>query len=171
MTFLRPHLYEQRATQQMIHHTKTPELKVYSDPSLQLMVVQASGIVPSAVYRHGLSLATEIAIKEKSLFWLVNNLEGGIITSEDQVWATEVNAPILATKSSIRKMAFIEPRDLYSKFILEDMMNIARNIFSFEMQFFEDVPSALAWFRDTVATEFNNSSPKQTAAEEENPGL
>lgn len=148
----------------MILHLNTPELKIYSDSSLHLLVIQACGTIPTDIYRHGLSLATSIAIEEKSLFWLVNNLEGGVVSPADQIWATEVNAPQLGEESSIRKMAFIEPKDLHSKIILENMMDKAREFFPFEMQFFEDVPSAHAWFRDTEATEFATPKPIQATA-------
>ncbi|MFD2999592.1 hypothetical protein ACFS7Z_04405 [Pontibacter toksunensis] len=146
----------------MTLYLDTPALKVYADESLQLIVIQANGTVPTATYRHGLSLATEIAIERKFPFWLVNNREGGIITPEDQIWATEVNAPRLAEESAIRKMALIEPKDLHSKLILEDLMDNVRDIYPFEMQFFEDVPSAHAWFRDTEATVFRTTPPAIT---------
>jgi hypothetical protein len=143
----------------MTYHLDTPELKVYSDPSLQLMIIQAFGLVPTDVYRHGLSLATRIAIEEQYLFWLVNNREGGIISPTDQIWATEVNAPLLAQDSCIRKMAFIEPGDLHSKFILEDMMNKVSDIYPFGMQFFDEVSNAYSWFLDTEVTPFGTSAP------------
>ena len=149
----------------MVSYFNTPELKVFSDPALQLVVVQSRGAIPSAVYRRGLSIATAIALKEQSLFWLVNNLEGGIIAPEDQIWATEVNAPKLAKESAIRKMAFIEPKDLHSKLILEDMMDNVKDIYHFEMQFFEDIESAKAWFWDTEATEFRTTPPSNSSAE------
>lgn len=158
----------QATLQQKIFHLDTPELKVYSVPALRLMVVQAGGIVPSAVYRHGLSLATQIAVKEKFLFWLVNNREGGVITPEDQIWATEVNAPQLAKESAIRKMALIEPKDMHSKLILEDMMDKTNDIFPFEMQFFDDVLSACAWFQDAAATDFETAAPSDGASQEHN---
>jgi hypothetical protein len=151
---------------QMILHLDTPELKLYSDPTLQLMVVQACGFVPTDVYRYGLSLATSIAIEKQYVFWLVNNREGGIISPADQIWATEVNAPLLAKESCIRKMAFIEPKDLHSKFILEDMMNKVSGTYPFEMQFFDEVSNAHAWFLDTEVTAFGTSatSYSETAA-------
>ncbi|WP_162051849.1 hypothetical protein [Pontibacter pamirensis] len=145
-------------TQEITVYLDTPELKVYTNTSLKLLVIQASGVVPSAIYRHGLSLATEVAIEKQLLFWLVNNRESGIITTADQIWANEVSAPLLAKDSFIRKMAFIEPKDLHSKIILEDMMDKARDVFPFEMQFFGDVPSAHAWFLDTGATEFRTDA-------------
>lgn len=154
------------ATQGITVYLDTPELKVYSNTSLKLIVLQASGIVPTTVYRRGLSLATEIAIKEQYFFWLVNNLEGGIITPEDQIWATEVNAPQLAKESAIRKMAFIEPKDLHSKLILEDMMDNVGGLFPFEMQFFGDLVSAHAWFRDKEATVFRTAAPSSKSSGE-----
>ena len=54
--------------QQLAFHFDAPELKVYSDTSLKLMVLQACGVVPTEIYRYGLSLATEIAIKEQFCF-------------------------------------------------------------------------------------------------------
>ncbi|GAB3532262.1 hypothetical protein GCM10027443_15770 [Pontibacter brevis] len=150
-----------QTTQEVTVYLDTPELKIYTNSSLKLLVIQASGIVPSEIYRHGLSLATKIAIEEKLSFWLVNNKEGGIITPADQIWATEVNAPQLATESSIRKMAFVEPMDFHSKIILEDMMDKVKNVFPFEMQFFDDVAGAHSWFQDNQATVFRTavSSP------------
>lgn len=153
-----------KANQEITVHLDTPELKVYTNTSLKIIALQASGIVPSAVYRHGLSLATEVAIKEQLHFWLVDNLEGGIITPEDQIWATEVNAPQLAKESSIRKMALIEPKDLHSKLILEDMMDNVKNVYSFEMQFFGDLASAHAWFQDTGATVFRTAAQSSTGS-------
>lgn len=148
-----------KTTQEITVYLDTPELKVSANPFLKLIIIQACGVVPTDIYRHGLSLATEIAIKEELLYWLVNNRESGIITTEDQIWASEVNAPLLAKESSIRKMAFIEPKDLHSKIILEDMMDKARGIFPFEMQFLEDVASAHSWFLDTEATFFRTAAP------------
>ncbi|GAB3811125.1 hypothetical protein GCM10028895_00990 [Pontibacter rugosus] len=49
-------------------------------------------------------------------------------------------------------MAFIEPEDIYSKIILEDLMDRAREMFLFEMQFFKEVKNAYTWFRDSSAT-------------------
>lgn len=156
----------QASLQQKTYYLDTPQLKVYSVPALNLLVVQANGVVPSAIYRQGLTLATRVAIKEQFHFWLVNNREGGIITPADQIWATEVHAPLLAKESAIRKMAFIEPKDLHSKLILEDMMNKAREVYPFEMQFFDDILSACSWFADTGATEFRTSTtPNNDAAE------
>ncbi|RDV16225.1 hypothetical protein DXT99_06025 [Pontibacter diazotrophicus] len=153
-------------TQETTVYLDTPELKVYSNTSLKFIVLQASGVVPSDIYRQGLSLATEIAIKEQLLFWLVNNREGGIITPADQIWANEVSAPLLAKGSCIRKMAIIEPKDLHSKIILEDMMDKARDVFPFEMQFFGDVPSAHAWFLDTEATVFRTAAVSAVTSSE-----
>ncbi|PRY07373.1 hypothetical protein CLV24_12322 [Pontibacter ummariensis] len=133
----------------------TPELLVCVYPSLQLLVIQANGFVPSAVYREGLTRATDTAIEQRLLYWLVNNKAGGIITPADQIWANEEHAPYLGSHSCIRKMAFIEPGDLHSKLILEDMMDKARDIYPFAMQFFEEVQDALEWFTDTSSISFH----------------
>ncbi|MCX2741103.1 STAS/SEC14 domain-containing protein [Pontibacter anaerobius] len=126
-----------------------PKLMIYTEPEHQLMVVQANGEVPSATYRSGLQLATDEAIEKGLQYWLVNNKAGGIITPADQNWANEVIAPLLAHKSRIRKMALIEPEDVVSHLILESMMDSARSIFPFEMQFFGKVEDAYEWFRDS----------------------
>ncbi len=126
-----------------------PELLIYMVPEQQLMVVQANGVVPSATYRKGLQTATDEAIERRLKYWLINNKAGGIVTPADQIWANEVNAPQLAYQSAIVKMAIIEPEDVLSQLILEGMMDEGRNIFPFEMQFFEKVEDAYVWFRDS----------------------
>lgn len=126
-----------------------PEFMIYIEPELQLIVLQANGVVPSAKYRKGLQLATDKAIEKRLKYWLVNNKAGGVITPADQDWANEVNVPQLAYKSSIIKMAFIEPEDVLSQLILEGMMDKAKDIFPFEMQFFDDITHAYEWFKDS----------------------
>lgn len=153
-------------TQEITFHLDAPELKVYSNALLKLMVIQACGVVPTEVYRCGLSLATEVALEEQIFFWLVNNREGGIITPSDQIWANEVNAPLLAKAPFLKKMAFIEPKDVHSKIILEDLMDKARDIFPFEMQFFEDVPAAYSWFLDNAATVLSAAIPLHAVQED-----
>lgn len=154
----------QTKQQQTTVYLDTPELKVYTDLFLNVVVIQGHGVVSSTVYRHGLSLAAKIAIREQLLYWMVNNRDGGIITPEDQIWTSDVVAPQLASESCIRKMAFIEPKDCHSKIILEDMMNKARDIFPFEMQFFEDTLNARSWFMDTQATAFITAVPSRAIA-------
>ncbi|WP_460878975.1 hypothetical protein [Pontibacter rugosus] len=78
-------------------------LTVFEDTSLKLMVVHPHGLVPSNLYRKGLITAVEVAIEKQLHHWLVNNIEGGIISSEDQVWASETVAPLLAAESRIQK--------------------------------------------------------------------
>lgn len=125
-----------------------PRLLIYTVPSDQLMVVQANGQVPSAVYRQGMQLATEEAISKQLKFWLINNKAGGVISPEDQNWANEVTVPQLAQNSTIIKMAVIEPEDILSHIILENMMDQARDVAPFEMQFFEEIEDAYQWFKD-----------------------
>ena len=127
----------------------TPRLLIYTVPNDQLMVVQANGQVPSNVYRQGLQLATDEAISKQLKFWLINNKAGGVISPEDQDWANEVTVPQLAQRSAIIKMAVIEPDDTLSHIILESMMDQARDIAPFEMQFFEKIEDAYQWFKDT----------------------
>ncbi|MDX5480736.1 MAG: STAS/SEC14 domain-containing protein [Hymenobacteraceae bacterium] len=133
---------------QRITYFDTPDLSVHVDLSRKLMVVQGKGMVSSTNYRKGLSLAIELAKKEQLLFWLVNNRLGGIISTEDQMWACEVANPKIAHETQIIKMALIEPADTFSKLILEDLVNKAWELFPFEMQFFEREQDALAWFED-----------------------
>ena len=125
-----------------------PSFSIYTEAERHLIVLQAVGTVPSKTYHEGLLLATEAAIHQRLLYWLVNNQESGIISTEDQIWANEVIAPRLATESFLRKMAFIEPADTLSRLILENMMDKARDLFPFEMQFFEKEEDALEWFKD-----------------------
>lgn len=138
-------------TASKIFLVKEPELKVFRDPERQLIVVQGSGRVPSGLYREGLQRAANTAVTEKLPNWLVNNRMGGIITIEDQIWTSDVIAPQLASESNLQKMGFIEPEDVLSKIILVDMMDRARDIFPFEMQFFEKLENAFNWFRDTAS--------------------
>ncbi|OKL38437.1 hypothetical protein [Pontibacter flavimaris] len=126
-----------------------PELLIYMVPKHQLMVVQANGVVPSATYRQGLQAATDAAIEGRLKYWLINNRAGGIISPDDQNWANEVIAPQLAYKTAIAKMAIIEPEDVLSHLILEGMMDEGRNIFPFQMQFFEKIEDAYVWFGDS----------------------
>jgi hypothetical protein len=126
-----------------------PELMIYTEPEHQLMVVQANGVVPSTIYRQGMQLATEEAISKQLKYWLVNNKAGGIISPADQIWANEVTVPELSAKSAITKMALIQPADTLSQIILEGMMDEAQAIVPFEMQFFEKLEDAYAWFKDT----------------------
>ncbi|GHA79031.1 hypothetical protein [Pontibacter akesuensis] len=96
--------------------------------------------------------AVEVAIQKQLPYWLVDNKEGGIITTEDQIWAGEVLVPRIAYESSVRKMALVEPVDVHSKLILEDMMDKAQSIFDFEMQFFQEKEIAYIWFKDSLST-------------------
>ncbi|AKD03884.1 hypothetical protein POKO110462_03155 [Pontibacter korlensis] len=129
-----------------------PEFLIFVRPTEQLMVVQAKGVVPSRIYRKGLSAAIETAIEMQLKFWLVNNKAGGIISTEDQIWATEITVPRLASASRLKKMAFIVPDDVLSKLILENLMDLSRPIYPFEMQFFDRLEDAYRWFRDTEKT-------------------
>ncbi|PTX21320.1 SpoIIAA-like protein [Pontibacter mucosus] len=129
----------------------TPSFYIYTEAEHHLIVLQAEGTVSSETYRKGLQLATETAINQRLLYWLVDNQKSGIISIEDQIWANEVIAPRLATESSLRKMAFLEPADTFSRLILENMMDKARDIIPFEMQFFEKEEDALEWFKDEVS--------------------
>ncbi|WP_276497309.1 hypothetical protein [Pontibacter litorisediminis] len=126
-----------------------PELVIYTEPEHQLMVVQANGVVPSGVYRRGMRIAIDEAINKQLKYWLVNNKAGGIISPADQIWANEVVMPQLAHKSALVKMALIEPADVLSQLILEGMMDEARHITPFEMQFFDRLKDAYMWFRET----------------------
>ncbi|ARS34452.1 hypothetical protein CA264_02780 [Pontibacter actiniarum] len=134
-------------TQQAIY--RAPKLNVYVTPALRVLTIQPKGNVPSAIYRAGMTAAAETAINSKLLHWLVNAKAGGIVTPADQIWTSDVIAPRLAAASCVRKMAFVEPDDLHTKLILEDMMNKASDLFSFEMQFFAHAQDALVWFTDT----------------------
>ncbi|SFU96823.1 hypothetical protein SAMN04487941_3746 [Pontibacter akesuensis] len=133
-------------------HFNTPSLTIYEDTAAKLIVVNAHGVVPSAVYRKGMDTAVEVAIQKQLPYWLVDNKEGGIITTEDQIWAGEVLVPRIAYESSVRKMALVEPVDVHSKLILEDMMDKAQSIFDFEMQFFQEKEIAYIWFKDSLST-------------------
>ncbi|WP_299759332.1 hypothetical protein [uncultured Pontibacter sp.] len=127
---------------------REPQLTICIEPNNRVIVVQANGEVPSAMYREGMELATEQAIERRLKYWLVNNKAGGIITPQDQIWANEVMIPQLAYKSEIVKMALIEPADTLSQLILEGMMDKARDITPFEMQFFEKLEDAYVWFEE-----------------------
>ncbi|MFD2515272.1 hypothetical protein ACFSRY_15475 [Pontibacter locisalis] len=135
---------------QQITQFHSPKLTIIEVPLLQLVVVQAYGEVPSRMYRQGLQIAVATAAEKKLKYWLVNNKKGGIITPADQIWSNEVIAPRIAHETSIRKMAFIEPEDVLSAVILENMMDEAKDIFPFEMQFFGCLDSAISWFRDST---------------------
>jgi hypothetical protein len=80
----------------------------------------------------------------------VNNEISGIISTEDQIWTNEVIAPKIVTETKISKMAFIQPEDIYSIIILEDLMNNAKEVFPFEMMFFDKRDDAIQWFIDPL---------------------
>ncbi|WP_439883401.1 hypothetical protein ACSX1A_09530 [Pontibacter sp. MBLB2868] len=140
-----------KGTKQIIYFN-TPELCIFEVPSLYLIVIQANGEVPTHIYREGLSMAAEVTIEKCLHFWLINNKVQGIISPADQIWTNEVIAPQLAHHSCIKKMAFIRPMDMLSLIILENIMDQARDIVPFEMQFFDHISNVINWFQDTSAT-------------------
>lgn len=126
-----------------------PEIEVVLFPRLSIIEIKAHGLVPSEVYRPTLMLAVDEAAKHKVHFWLINNEISGIISPEDQIFANEIIAPRIATETQIQKMACIQPKDFFSGVILEDMMNKAKDIFPFEMMFFDSRTDAVQWFLDS----------------------
>ena len=137
---------------EQIIHFDTPELFICEVPLLQLMIIRATGEIPSSIYRRGVNIALENTIEKRLLYWLVSNKMNGIISPADQIWTNEVVAYRLAEEAFIRKMAFIKPQEMLPTIIIENIMDQARDIVTFEMQFFDDASNGLKWFQDSATT-------------------
>lgn len=139
---------------EQIIHFNSPELSICEVPSLQLLTIRAIGEVPTAVYRRGVRLAVEKTVEKRLRYWLVSNKLNGIISPADQIWTNEVVAPMLAKESFIDKIAFIKPDELLPAIIIESIMDQARDVVPFEMQFFDDARNGIKWLQDSTFTQF-----------------
>ncbi|WP_377470564.1 hypothetical protein [Pontibacter silvestris] len=130
-------------------HLSSAETTVSHDPELQILHLTSRGNISSSLYRLGLTTALQVTQKENLHYWITDNLEAAYISPTDQDWFNEVIAPALANSTDLKKMALIEPKDVYNRMILEEMIEMFMHTFPFPMQFFNDVPSAIEWFHDS----------------------
>ena len=84
--------------------------------------------------------------EEKPKFWLTDNRKMKAVRKADQDWFSQEIIPIMAS-SSLRKFAVLVSEDIFNQMAVENIYQQVVETNTFEMRFFDDETTALAWLK------------------------
>ncbi|PRY09967.1 hypothetical protein CLV24_11635 [Pontibacter ummariensis] len=137
------------------------------DPHIRLLYGKWLRPVTSQLYRQALQQACETIQHMRIRFWLQDSTLLATREVQDQKWATEVMALLLA-QSSLQQFAVVHPDDPYMKASGEAMREKAFRIFGkqLKVEFFDSVQEAKNWLLPHYSNYMLPALPELSASED-----
>ncbi|KAA3440684.1 hypothetical protein [Rufibacter hautae] len=144
---------------------KSPYTNIFVDASLQAVHIACEGLVPSDTFRRTLLYVMELIKSNNLLACIYDIRQLKSIPPQDQDWFIDEVLPLLMD-APIRKVAVLEAANGTNLLDLNQLVYSKYLSIPFELQYFEDVASALEWVSKTTPLENNplTSSRKSLAS-------
>ncbi|MFB9863276.1 hypothetical protein [Rufibacter immobilis] len=126
-----------------------PYTSVYIDADLHVVHIICEGYVPSSVFRQTISTALEIVKNEQFTAGIYNVSKLRSLHPHDQDWLIDEILPTLM-HTSMTKVAIMESTLGASQLNFNHLVYTLDASCPFELQYFEDVDSALEWVSQPV---------------------
>ena len=105
-----------------------------------------TGFASGEEHRQSVWKCVKLIQEEKPKFWLTDNRKMKAVRKADQDWFSQEIIPIMAT-SSLRKFAVLVSEDIFNQMAVENIYQQVVKTNTFEMKFFDDETTALAWLK------------------------
>ncbi|KAA5546439.1 STAS/SEC14 domain-containing protein [Adhaeribacter rhizoryzae] len=105
-----------------------------------------TGFASGEEHRNSVLECIKLIQEEKPQFWLTDNRKMKAVRKADQDWFSQEIIPIMAT-SSLRKFAVLTSEDIFNQMAVENIHQQITKINLFEMKFFDNEATALAWLK------------------------
>jgi|GEM_PF-3502496 len=124
---------------------KKPNVIIEKDENLKAIIVRFKGFVKSAEYREAMDMGAEIVKDPAIRFWIQDNTEAGILSTEDQHWVVNVHTP--RVNPLIEKLAIVASKDVFRKFAEKKYSEKSLDARKFNFQYFDSIQSAELWIK------------------------
>lgn len=125
---------------------QTSYATLYIDHDSHIGHLEWNGIIPSASYRETMLHVLEVIKKHKILFGIQDLKKLRPLSPMDMDWMVHEYMPMLLN-SPLKKIAILESEDSLDTLNLRDMVYTPYTELTFRLEYFDDVASALSWFK------------------------
>ena len=105
-----------------------------------------NGFASGEEHRNSVWECVKLIQEKKPRFWLTDNRKMKAVRKADQEWFAQEIISIMAN-SSLRKFAVLMAEDIFNQMAVENIYQHTTRINNFEMKFFDNEATALAWLK------------------------
>jgi hypothetical protein len=120
-------------------------LQVQHNVALKLMRFQWAGSPANYALRAALAYGRDLVVANKPTHTLIDFHGMPLIDIQDELWMSVHWFPQVAQRPLRCVAVIFTPEQLHNQMAIEAMLWVGRHLMRFQMQVFENVPSALDW--------------------------